>query len=129
MAGASPAMSSSLFRAAVSVQSELAVDRLELRRLNQPAVSHAHRMQWPFKLFLPEREKTLQLGKVGEQIVILPDVGLQQPAIIGTPIQDVRRRQAITTDLFTEILRNHFVPSRVGLKVSVSGAIHCKPKR
>jgi hypothetical protein len=88
----------------VSMQSEFAADRLELRRLDQLAVSHLHRMQWPFKLFLPEREKTLQLGKLGEQVVILPDVGLQQPAMIGTPVQDVGGRQAITTDLFTEIL-------------------------
>src|SRR5215510_10081579 len=103
MAGTEPAMSSSIFRAAVSVQSEFAADRFELGRLDQLAVSHAHRMQGSFKLFLPEREKTLELGKLGEQVVILPDVGLQQPAMIRTPIQDVRRRQAITTDLFTEI--------------------------
>jgi hypothetical protein len=62
-------------------------------------------MQRAFELFLPEREEALQLGKFGEQIVILPDVGLQQPAVIGTPIQNVRRRQAITTDLFTVSLQ------------------------
>src|SRR5689334_9640015 len=100
-----PAMTfATRLRTAVSVQSEFAADRLELRRLDQLAVSHLHGMQWPLKLFLPEREKTLQLRKLGEQIVILPDVGLQQPAMIGTPVQDVGGRQAITTDLFTEIL-------------------------
>src|SRR6476660_9218699 len=92
------------FRTAHSVQSEFAADRFELRRLDQLAVGHLHGMQWPLKLFLPEPEKTLQLGKLGEQIVILPDVGLQQPAMIGTPVPDVGGRQALTTDLFTEIL-------------------------
>ena len=46
----------------------------------------------------------MQLGKFGKQIVVLPDVGLQQPAVIGTPIQNVRGRQAVATDLFAKIL-------------------------
>ena len=86
------------------MEPEFPVDRLELRRLDQLAVCDAHRMQWPPELLHPERQKALQLGKFGKEIVVLPNVRLQQPAMVGTPIQDVRGRQAIATDLSTEIL-------------------------
>src|SRR5215469_9253366 len=88
----------------LSMQSEFAADRLEFGRLDELAVRDAHRVQRPFEFLLPKAQETMQLGKLGEKIIVLPDVGLQQPAMIGTPIQYVRGRQAITTDLFTEIL-------------------------
>src|SRR5262245_7338889 len=87
-----------------SVQPEFPVDCLEFAGLDELAMRDAHRMQWPLKLFHPECQEAVQLGKFGKEIVVLPDVGLQQPAMIGTPIQNVRGRQAITTDLSTEIL-------------------------
>jgi hypothetical protein len=61
-------------------------------------------MQRAFQLFSPEGEEALQFGEFGEEIVILPDVRLEQPAMVGAPIQNMRGRQAITTDLSTEIL-------------------------
>ena len=81
------------------MQPELAVDRLQLGRLDQLAMRHLHRMQRPFQLLLPEGQEALQLGEFGEEIVILPDVGLQKPIVVGTPIQNVRRRQAVAVDL------------------------------
>ena len=45
----------------------------------------------------------MQLGKFREQIVVLLDIGLQKPAMIGAPIQNVRGRQAVATDLVAEI--------------------------
>src|SRR5262245_48433639 len=101
--GTSPAIPNH-FPCDFSMQPEFPVDCLELGRLDELAMRDAHRMQWPFKLFHPERQETLQLGKFGKEIVVLPDVGLQKPAMIGTPIQNVRGRKAITTDLLTEIL-------------------------
>jgi hypothetical protein len=68
------------------VQREFAVDRLEFCRLDQLAMRHAHRMQGAIQLLLPEGQDAVQLRELGEQIVVLPDVGLQQPAMIGTPI-------------------------------------------
>ena len=61
-----------------SVQAEFPVDRLELGRLDQFAMRHAHGMQRPLKLLHPKRQEAMQLGKFGKQIVVLPDVGLQQ---------------------------------------------------
>ena len=63
------------------VQPEFAADRLQFRRLDQLAVCDTHRMEWPLELFLPESKETLQLGKFGEQIVVLPEVGLQHTEI------------------------------------------------
>ncbi len=62
----------------ISMQPKLAVDRLELGRLDQLAMRHLHRMQRALQLLLPEGEEALQLGKLREQVVILPDVGLRQ---------------------------------------------------
>lgn len=71
---------------------------------------HTYGMQRAIKIFLPERQEAAELGKFGEQVVILPKVGLYQPAMIGTPIQNVRGRQAVAKCLFAEILGNHLVP-------------------
>jgi len=97
------------------MQPELAVDRLQLGRLDQLAMRDLHRVQRAFQLLLPERQEALQLRKFREQIVSLPDVGLQQPTMIGTPIQDVCGRQAKASNLLAEVvrhkaLRNHRVP-------------------
>ncbi len=88
------------------MQPKLAVDRPQLGRLDQLAVRDLHGMQRPFQLLLPEIQKLLQLGKFREKIVGLPDVRLQQPLMIGTPVQDVCGSQAKTVDLFTEVLRD-----------------------
>jgi hypothetical protein len=43
-------------------------------------------MQDTFERFLPEFQKTLQLGKFGAEIVGLPDISLQQSGMIRAPI-------------------------------------------
>ena len=77
------------------MQPEFPADRLELRRLDQLAMRHVYRMQRALELLHPERQKALQLGKFGKEIVVLPDIGLQQPAMIGTSIQDVVSENSI----------------------------------
>src|ERR1700690_3499332 len=64
------------------VQPEFTVDRLQLGRLDQLAMRDLHRVQRAFQLLLPELQKLLQLRKFREQVVSLPDVGLQQPTMI-----------------------------------------------
>ena len=44
----------------------------------------------------PERQEALQLGKFREQVVVLPDVGLQQPRVVGPAVEDLRGRQPVT---------------------------------
>jgi hypothetical protein len=68
------------------VQPEFAVHRFEPGGLDQLAMRDAHRMQRALELLLPEGQEAVQFGKFGEQIVVLPDIGLQQPAMIGPPV-------------------------------------------
>jgi hypothetical protein len=68
------------------VQPEFPVDCFDLRRLDQFAMRDAHGMQRALELLLPEGQEAVQFGKFGEQIVVLPDIGLEQPAMIGPPV-------------------------------------------
>src|SRR4051794_12920080 len=108
IAGSSPAMTAECGappRRTVrnSVQPELAVDRLQLSRLDQPGVGDQNRMQRAFQLLHPEREKALQLGKFREQVVVLPDERLQKPLVVGPAVENLRGGQAITGHLPLEV--------------------------
>jgi hypothetical protein len=48
-------------------------------------------MQNTFERFLPKLQKTLQFREIWVEVVVLPDVALQQPGMVWAPIQDVRR--------------------------------------
>src|SRR5690348_1859188 len=89
------------------MQHEFAADRFELRRLDQLAVRDLDGVQRPLELVLPKLQEARQLGKVREEVVGLPDEGLQQPMMIGTPVQDLRGGQAVTFELPLEVLRDH----------------------
>src|ERR1700710_2482103 len=64
------------------------------------------REQGSLELLPPESEAILQRRKIRKQIVILPDVGLQQRGMIRHAIKNLRRRQPITQHLFPEIVGN-----------------------
>ncbi len=89
-----------------SVQPEHPVDRFQLGGLHQLGMRNCDGDQRPFQLGLPEGEKILQRRKVRKQIVVLPDIGLQQPTVIGTAVENFGRRQAITGELLLEVLRD-----------------------
>src|SRR5215468_3839670 len=90
------------------MQSELAVDRTDLGGLYQASMGDRDRMERSLELVLPEGEEFLQLGKLGPHVVVLPDVGLQQPAVVGTAVEDARGGQAKALKLAAEIFRDHF---------------------
>lgn len=73
------------------MQPENAIHRFDLGRFDKAGMCDRGRMQDTFERFLPEFQKDLQLGKFGAEIVILPDIGLQQPGMIRAPIYDVCR--------------------------------------
>src|SRR5215471_4601739 len=91
------------------MQSEFAVDRAELGGSYQARVGDRDRMKRSLELVLPEGEEFLQLRKLGPQVVVLPDVGLQQPAVVGAAIEDTCGGQAIALKLAAEIFRDHFL--------------------
>src|SRR5690242_9782762 len=89
------------------MQHELAADRFQLRRLDQLAMRDLDGVQGPLELVLPELEEARELGEFGEEVVGLPDKGLEQPMMIGTPVQDLRGGQAVALELPLEVLRDH----------------------
>src|SRR6202022_698732 len=89
-----------------SMQPEHTVDGAQFSRLDQLGMRHGDGEQRAVELFLPEGEKILQRREFRKQIVILPDVGLQQRGMIRHAIQNLRRRQPVTQHLFPEILGN-----------------------
>ena len=62
-----------------SVQPELAVDRADFGRLDQPRMRNRHRMQRALELLQPEIEEFVQHRKIRAEIVVLPDISLKQP--------------------------------------------------
>src|SRR6266545_4932214 len=62
----------------LSMQPEHAVDGAQLGGLDQLGVRHRHGEQWAIELLLPEGEEILKRRKFWKQIVVLPDIGLQQ---------------------------------------------------
>src|SRR5258708_11391162 len=91
------------------MQPEDAVHCPNLRRLDQLGMGDRHGMQHAFERCLPKLKKSLQFGEVGTNVIGLPDVGLQQPGVIGASIQDVGRRQAVAGHLLAEILSYHLL--------------------
>src|SRR3954454_160962 len=65
---------------------------------------HGDGEQRTFELRFPEREEILQRRKVREQVVVLPDIGLQQPVTIRAAVDDFRRGQTIAKDLLAKVL-------------------------
>src|ERR1035437_9004292 len=66
------------FAASALMQPEHAVDGAEFGGLDQLGMGHRHGEQRSLQRSFPEAEKILQRRKFREQIVILPDVSLQQ---------------------------------------------------
>ena len=90
---------------------------------------HRDRVQWSFQLLLPERQETLQFGEVRAEIVVLPDIALQQPGMIRAPVEDMGGSQPVAGDLLLKVDRHHraLQPSCCPPHFLVR-AIHCKPK-
>ena len=64
------------------MQPELAVDRTDLGRLDQPGMRHGDRVQRALQGLQPEIEEFVERWKYRTEIVILPDIALQQPGVI-----------------------------------------------
>ena len=75
---------------AESMQSENAIHRFDLGRFDEAGMRDRHRIQGTFERFLPELQKTPQFREIWAEVIVLPDVGLQQPRMVRAPIQDVR---------------------------------------
>ena len=70
-------------------------------------------MKQAVQLPRPEIEKLLQLGEMRVQVVLLPDVGLQDSGMIGHSVQDVGGRQTEPFELPTEVWAHHAVSPKL----------------
>src|SRR6266571_2715143 len=113
---------------ALSMQPEHPVDRAQLGRLDQARMGDRHRVQRPVELLLPECEEALEDRKVRAQIVVLPDIGLQQPGMVGAAIEDAGGGQAVAGDLPPKIFRDHEMSS-IAWDKSASAFEILKPKK
>src|SRR4051812_42119895 len=86
------------------MQPEHAVDGAQFGRLDQLGMRHSNREQRTFQPGFPEGEKILQRREIREQVVVLPDIGLQQPVAIRAAVDDFRRGQAVAQDLLAKVL-------------------------
>ena len=73
------------------MQPENAIRCFDLDRFDKAGMRNLDRMQDIFEKFLPKFQKALQLGEIWVEIVVRSDVTLQQPGMVGAPIQDIRR--------------------------------------
>ena len=72
------------------MQPENAIHRFDLGRFDEAGMRDRDRMHDTFERFLPEFQKTVQFREIWAEVVVLPDVGLQQPGMVRAPVQDVR---------------------------------------
>src|ERR1700679_4268365 len=89
------------------MKAELLRDRLHFARPDQAIVRHRDRMQRAVELVAPEGEELLQFRKGGCQIVILPDVILQQAGMVGQMVENVGGGEAVSFELAAERNGNH----------------------
>jgi hypothetical protein len=61
-------------------------------------------MQRPLELAPPEVEEFVQLGKTGRQIVVLPDIALQETRMVRHAVQDRGGGQSVSGELTDEVL-------------------------
>jgi hypothetical protein len=70
------------------MQPKLAVDRSDLGRPDQPRMGDGDRVQRSLKGLQPEIEKFVERRKGRAEIIILPNIGLQEPGMIRPPIKN-----------------------------------------
>lgn len=70
-----------------SMKAEFRTQRLDLGRFDELRMADHNAIQWPFKLFLPERQELDQNRKIRRDIIVLPDIGLQQARMIWQMIK------------------------------------------
>src|SRR3954453_11652927 len=84
------------------MQTKFEADRADLRRPDELLVGNLHRIERPIELVAPEGEELHQGRKIGSDVVILPDVSLEEPRMVRQAVEDFRRRQTISRQLADE---------------------------
>jgi hypothetical protein len=76
---------------------ENATHCFDLDRFDEAGMRNSDRMQDTFEGFLPKPQKAQQLGEIWVEVVVLPEVALEQPGMVRAPVQDIRRKSCVVT--------------------------------
>src|SRR5215471_5439755 len=68
---------------------------------------HGDRVQRAFQGLQPETKELVERRKYRAEIVILPDIALQQPGVIRPPVKNVGCGQSIAVKPPPKVLRHH----------------------
>jgi hypothetical protein len=102
-----------------SVQPELAIQRPELGRFDELGMANHDTMQRPIELFAPKHQEFEQHRKLRREIIVLPDISLQQPRMIGQMIEDTRGGKPLSGKLL----------DKIGMRFDLFGCGHCNKLR
>jgi hypothetical protein len=91
------------FRFKISVKFEFAFNAAPLAWPDQVLMGVADGMQRAIEASLPELEELVHLGKVGGEVVILPDIGLQDGLKVRDVVKYVCGGEAIAAKLTLKI--------------------------
>src|SRR5262245_33645338 len=81
------------------MQAEFAADKPQLRRRNELLMDHRHSMELAIEIARPEVEKILEARETRMDVVLLPDVRLQERWMIWHPVEDLCRRHRHSMEL------------------------------
>ncbi|CUX54946.1 hypothetical protein AGR4B_pAt20308 [Agrobacterium tumefaciens str. CFBP 5621] len=87
------------------MQLEFTIDTPPFVRPDQPLMTVANRMQRPIQGRLPEIEEFAHFREIRSEVVVLPDIGLEDGFEVGNAIEDMRCGKAITVELPLKIRR------------------------
>src|SRR5262245_21402564 len=77
--------------------------KAKLRRRDQLAVRDRDPKKLAFEVARPELEKILQAGEARVDVVLLPDIALQQRGVLGKAMKNLGGRQAVARQLRAEV--------------------------
>src|SRR5208282_5009398 len=91
----------------MSIERELLIDHAQFRGPDEPRVGDGHGMQKTLEVADPKIQELPELGKVRMQVMLLPNVILQNPGMVGQAVEDVGGREAVPFKLAAEVDADH----------------------
>jgi hypothetical protein len=91
------------------MQAENTVHGKDLGWLDQPRMGNKNGMKRAFEFLLPEVQEPPELRETGVKVILLPHIGLQEPRVVRSPIQNSGRGKTVPLELAPEVLAAHVV--------------------
>ena len=84
----------------------------ELRGADQLAVGHGDGVQHAIQLVAPEIQEPVEVRELRIEIILLPEIGLEQGGVVGQSVEDFGRGEAVSGELAFEVgAHGHLSPS------------------